>query len=80
METLKAKKQTNQKKVNRAINCLIVHNNLSNLRDIYEGEGNEKMFNYVNRKCENTFDAFLEAMEELPKYEQKNIYNSNLYQ
>ena len=79
METLKEKKQTNQKKVNRAIKWLLVHNNLNNLRDIYEGEGNEKEYNKVNRKCENTFDKFLEAMEELPKYEQKNIYKSNLY-
>ena len=79
METLKAKKQTNQKKVNRAIKWLLVHNNLNNLRDIYEGEGNEKEYNKLNRKCENTFNNFLEAMEELPKYEQKNIYKSNLY-
>ena len=79
MKTLKSKKPANQKKVNRAIKWLLAHNNLNNLRDIYEGEGNEKEYNKVNRKCENTFDKFLEAMEELPKYEQKNIYNSNLY-
>lgn len=76
---LQAIKPKNQGKVNRVLNWLIKHNDFNNQRDIADGDGNEKLYNKLNTKCENTYDKFLEYLEELPKYEQNQILKSKFY-
>lgn len=76
---LKAINPKNQSKVNKALNWLIKHNNFNDKRDLAGGNDNEKDFNKFDKLCINSFDKFLEYMEELPKREQKNIYKSEFY-
>ncbi len=75
---LKAINPKNQSLVNKAINWIVKHNRFVVLRDIAEGE-DEKAFSKWNKKCEISFDKFLENMDELPKGQQQSIYNSNFY-
>jgi|14_taG_2_1085336.scaffolds.fasta_scaffold39518_2 hypothetical protein len=77
--TLQAKNKKHQVNFKRAINWLIKYNSFNDLRNIAEGDGNEKEYNRINKKCENSYDKFLDYMEELPKYEQNKIYKSELY-
>jgi hypothetical protein len=71
----------NQAKVKKAATWLFKYNQLNIWRDQIEGEfGTDHVkWRYLNTKCEETFDKFETALEELPKYEQKSILNSNLY-
>jgi hypothetical protein len=77
--TLQAKNKKHQANFKKAINWLIKYNSFNDIRNIAEGDGNEKEYNRVNKKCENSYDKFLDYMEELPKYEQNKIYKSELY-
>lgn len=77
--TLQAKNKKHQTNFKKAINWLIKYNSFNDIRNIAEGDGNEKEYNRVNKKCENSYDKFLDYMEELPKYEQNKIYKSELY-
>ena len=76
---MNAIKIKNQSKVTRAVNWLIKHNEADKLRNIADGNGDQKAWKKANNKCESTFDKFTDLIEELPKYEQKAIYNSELY-
>lgn len=73
------KNKANLKYVKSAVNWLIKHNEANKLRDIADGDGDEKAWNKANRKCESTFDKYLEYAEELPKYQVKLIEQSILY-
>jgi hypothetical protein len=77
--TLQAKNKKHQTNFKKALSWLIKHNSFNDLRDIAEGEGNLKQYDKINKKCENSYDKFLDYMEELPKYEQNKIYKSELY-
>ena len=77
--TLQAKNKKHQGKFNKALSWLIKYNSFNDLRNIAEGDGNEKEYNRFDKKCENSYDKFLDYMEELPKYEQNKIYKSELY-
>ena len=69
---MKAKNARNQSKVNRAVKHMIRHNNLNDQRNAADGN-DEKLYRKLDRQCSNSFDKYLEAMDELPKYEQKAI-------
>ena len=69
----------NQAMVNRAVNWLIKYNDLDNQRNIANSNGDEKLYNKLDRKCENAFDKYLDYMSELPKREQAQIEKSELY-
>jgi hypothetical protein len=71
----------NQAQVNKAVKYLIKHNELNDQRDQVAGEHGEdsRLWAVVDRQCARFFDKFEEACDELPKYEQKAILNSNLY-
>jgi len=69
----------NSKLVKTAINWLIKHNDADRLRNIADGEGDEKAYNKANRRCESTFDKYLDTVDQLPKNQIKLIENSNLY-
>lgn len=74
METqIKALNAKNQKLVNKASKLLIAYNSLNDLRNIADGNGDEKAYNKLDKQCENAFDRYLWACDELPKREVKNI-------
>jgi hypothetical protein len=73
---IKAIKSKNQGKVNRAVNWLVKFNEFDRLRNIADGDGNEREFNRLDKKCLNTWDKYNDAMWHLPKYEQKQIQKS----
>lgn len=76
---MKAKKIKNQSLLNKVIKALEKYNALNNLRDKADNEGNEREYKKLNNQCEKSFDKYLELLNELPKYEQKRIENSELY-
>tara|TARA_R110000868_G_scaffold220501_1_gene471758 strand:- start:788 stop:1021 length:234 start_codon:yes stop_codon:yes gene_type:complete len=68
-----------QSKVNKAVKYLVKYNNLNNLRDNADSNGDEKEYNKLNRQCEIVFDNYLEIVYELPKRERDRIEKSELY-
>ena len=73
------KNKANYQQTKRAIDWLIKHNEADRLRDIADGDGDDKAYNKANRQCERTFDKYLEAIDYLPSYQVKLIEKSNLY-
>ena len=73
------KNKANLKYVKPAVNWLIKHNEADRLRNIADGEGDERAYNKYDRQCEKTFDKYLEYCEYLPKYQIKLIEKSILY-
>ena len=71
--------KANFKYVKSAVNWLIKHNEADRLRNIADGEGDERAYNKYDRQCERTFDKYLEYCEELPKYQVKLIEQSLIY-
>lgn len=74
----------NQSMVNKAVNWLIKYNEFNTQRDFISDnleceEDEYKEWKSINRKCENSFDKYLDYMSELPKREQTQIYKSELY-
>ena len=76
---MKAKTLKNQTLLNKVTKALENYNLLNNLRDKADNEGNDKEVKKLNNKCEKSFDKYTELLEQLPKYEQKRIENSELY-
>lgn len=73
------KNKANFKYVKSAVNWLTKYNEANRLRDIADGDGDEKTYNKYDRQCEKTFDKYLEYCEYLPAYQVKLIEQSNLY-
>lgn len=71
--------KAHQSKVNKAVKYLVRYNNLNNLRDKADNNGEEKEYNKLNRQCEIVFDNYLEVVLELPKRERERIEKSELY-
>lgn len=71
--------KAHQSKVNRACAWLSKYNSLNDLRDIADGEGNEKEYRKLDRQCANAFDKYLDILDELPSREKNNIEKSELY-
>jgi hypothetical protein len=73
------KNKANLKHVKSAVNWLIKHNEADRLRNIADGDGDERAYNKYDKQCQKTFDKYLEYSEELPKYQIKQIEKSILY-
>lgn len=76
---LKAINPKHQSMVNRAMRHLVKYNDLNDQRDIADSNDEERLFAKLDRKCEATFDKFLDCMAELPKREQDQIESSPAY-
>lgn len=76
---LTAINKKHQAKVNRAINWLIKYSEANDLRNIADGEGDEKLYNKYDRICINAFDKYLEIISELPSREVAKIEKSKYY-
>jgi len=70
---VKAINKKHQSMVNKAIKYNALYDELNELRNNADDIGVEKLFRKYDRMCENAFDKFLDAMNELPNREQKNI-------
>ena len=73
------KNKANLKRVKSAVNWLIKHNESDRLRNIADGEGDDRAYKKHDKQCQKTFDKYLEYCEELPKYQIKQIEKSILY-
>jgi len=74
----------NQTLVNKAVNWLVKHNEYNTQRDFISDsleceEWESKEWRQINKKCENSFDKYLEYLNELPRREQQQIEKSKLY-
>tara|TARA_R110002124_G_scaffold73777_1_gene197901 strand:+ start:41 stop:295 length:255 start_codon:yes stop_codon:yes gene_type:complete len=82
---VEAKNPKNQSRVNRAMKHLEKYNILNDERDCIENSldvddiEDNKDWKRVNKRCEDVWDKFLTALEELPKGEQNRITKSELY-
>lgn len=82
---VEAKNPKNQSRVNRAMKHLEKYNILNDERDMVENSldvdcvEDSKEWRRVNKRCEDVWDKFLTALEELPKGEQSRITKSELY-
>ena len=63
----------NQKAVNNAVKYLDKYNSTSSERDRAYDNDEEKKGIQLDRKCEDLFDKYLTACDELPKRERDNI-------
>lgn len=63
----------NQKAVNKAVMYLDKYNSTSSARDRAYDNDEEKEGSKLDRKCENLFDQYLTACDELPKRERENL-------
>lgn len=59
----------NTKAFNKAVKYLTKYNELNDLRSAAEDADDVKTFRQLDRKCSAAFDKYLEACDELPKYE-----------
>jgi len=71
--TITAITPKNQKMVNKAVNYLEKYNSTSSARDRAYDNDEEKEGRKLDRKCENLFDQYLTACDELPKRERENL-------
>ena len=81
MNKIIAVKTKNQSLVNKAIKWLEKYHVTNDARDFIDstyGDDN-KQWEKMNAKCELQWDNYTEYLEELPKYEIKNIESSELY-
>jgi hypothetical protein len=79
LKNMKSLNVKNSKLFNKVLKSLVKYNELNNLRDKADDCGDDKEYNKLNNKCEIAFSNYLELLQELPKYEQKRIENSELY-
>ena len=76
---MKAINKKHQGTMTKAIAWLIKYNDFNDQRNICDDNDDEKGFRKFDKKCESSYDKFLEYMDELPKREQVRIYKSELY-
>lgn len=76
---LQAINKKHQKQVEKALRKLVRYNSYNNLRDIADGEGDDKTYKQLNKLCEKLFDEYLEIVSELPSREVKQIESSKYY-
>ena len=76
---MKAINPKHQTIVNRCVTWLEKYNEYNTQRDIADGNGDEKLYNKWDRKCENAFDKYLDYADELPQRERQQIEQSDLY-
>lgn len=76
---LKAINKKHQSKVNKAVRRLISYNSYNNLRDMADGNGDDKAYKTIDRICGRLFNEYLEIIGELPSREIKQIESSKYY-
>ena len=76
---LTAINKTHQKQVDKALRKLARYNSYNNLRDIADGEGDDKTYKQLNKLCEKLFDEYLEIVSDLPSREVNQIETSKYY-
>tara|TARA_R110001599_G_scaffold110671_6_gene274706 strand:+ start:2565 stop:2825 length:261 start_codon:yes stop_codon:yes gene_type:complete len=76
-----ARNKKYQSALNRAISWQTKYVKLNDQRDCIDGEfGSEgKEWRAINKKCENAWDKYEDACDDLPAYEIKEIEKSDLY-
>ena len=79
MTMLKAINPKHQKTVDKAAKVLMAYNVYNDLRDMADGEGDDKAFRKYDRLCESSFDKYLDIVSELPQRERANIEKSEIY-
>ena len=80
-ETITAVNKKNQSLVNKATTWLSKYHACNDARDMIDsmyGDDN-KQWEKINAKCEHQWDVYTMYLDELPKYEIKNIEKSKLY-
>lgn len=75
---IKAINPAHQGKVNKAVRHLMKYNQLNDLRNEVDGV-DDKLFKKYDKQCQNVWDKFMDALNELPKREQLNIEKSEIY-
>jgi len=78
MKTIKSITPKNQKLVNKAVRWLVKYYEFNTKRDHISDnlecdEDESKEWRAINRKCEYSFNNYLECLWDLPKREQLNI-------
>jgi hypothetical protein len=78
---MKAKTKANQSNLNKAISWLSKYNAFNIQRDLVEDEQGDDTtaWRRINKKCEDSFDKYLDYCYYLPKYEVTRIEKSELY-
>ena len=76
---IQAINKKHQKQVDKALRKLARYNSYNNLRDIADGEGDDKAYKQLNKLCEQLFDEYLEIVSDLPSREVKQIETSKYY-
>lgn len=82
---MKAINPKNQKNLNKALSWLIKHNKYNDERTLLEDSSeleyveDSTAWKRINKKCEDSFDKYLEYCDELPKGQVKLIEKSELY-
>ena len=71
--TITAINKVHQSRINKAVKTLIKYNELNDLRNIADDNGEEKIYKKLDRQCLNTFDKYLDIVSELPKREKARI-------
>ena len=71
--TIKAINPKHQTLVNRCVSWLQKHHEADRLLNIADGEGDDKAYKKWDKKCEYTFEKYLEYAEELPQRELDQI-------
>jgi hypothetical protein len=71
--TIIAVNKVYQSKVNRAIKWNDKYDALNRLREVADGDGDEKLERKLDKQCSNAYDNYLDIVYDLPKREQNNI-------
>ena len=85
LPVIKALKPINNRWFNAANKANALYEYYNRLRDMaydmaYDAIGEEsKEYRKYDKLCQKYFDKYLEACDELPKYEIKRLENSNIY-
>lgn len=74
---MKAINPKNQKLIDKCLKFNAAYDAASNLRDTLEGAGEKTK--KINATCEKLFYKFLDACNDLPKYELRNLENKIKY-
>lgn len=72
-ELIKSINPKNQKLVNKSVNYLLKYNDYNTQRNICDCDGDERGWSKFNKKCELSYNKYLESIELLPKREIQNI-------
>jgi hypothetical protein len=72
-KTLTALTKKNQTNVNKAVYWGFRYNELNDLRDDADGQGDDKLYKKYDRMASDAFNKHLDYMSELPKREQVRV-------